>query len=123
MAYVTYRVGVTRHESRRSGTASVEITAYIDRVPETKEPELGRLRTAFKGVWDKSAPIYRRFRVVVRGAGGNRIAYPAVEPVEGSFLVSTHESGIPRDISGKDCGKAGGGGYVVSPAASRRPDR
>ena len=45
MAYLTYRVEITRDESRPSGTASVEITAYIDRVPETNEPEfVGRLR-------------------------------------------------------------------------------
>ena len=45
MAYLTYRVEITRDESRPSGTASIEITAYIDRVPETNEPEFGRLRS------------------------------------------------------------------------------
>src|SRR5438876_8196354 len=49
MAYLTYRVEITRDESRPSGTASVEITAYIDRVPETNEPEFGRLSRAYKG--------------------------------------------------------------------------
>jgi hypothetical protein len=39
MAYLTYCVQITRDESRPSGTAIVEITAYIDRVPETNEPE------------------------------------------------------------------------------------
>ena len=39
MAYLTYRVQITRDESRPSGTPIVEITAYIDRVPETNEPE------------------------------------------------------------------------------------
>ena len=69
MAYLTYRVEITRDESRSSGTASIEITAYIDRVPETNEPEFGRLSRA--GM-EQSAPIHRRFRVVVRGVGGRR---------------------------------------------------
>ena len=76
MAYLTYRVEITRDESRRSGAPSIEITAYIDRVPETNEPEFGRLSRAYKGVWNSRPPIYRRFRVVVRGAGGNRSRLP-----------------------------------------------
>ena len=48
MAYVTY----PRDESRPSGTVSIEITAYIDRVPETDEPEFGGLSRAFKGAWN-----------------------------------------------------------------------
>ena len=52
MAYLTYRVEITRDESRRSGTRSIEITAYVDRVPETNEPEFGRLSRAYKGVWN-----------------------------------------------------------------------
>jgi hypothetical protein len=44
-------VKVTRHESRRPGTASVAITNYIDLIPETNEPELGRLSIGSKGVW------------------------------------------------------------------------
>jgi hypothetical protein len=33
MAYLTYRVEITCDESRASGTASIEITAYFDRLP------------------------------------------------------------------------------------------
>jgi hypothetical protein len=49
MADLTYRVEITRDESRPSGTASIEITGYIDRVPETDEPEFARLSRAYKG--------------------------------------------------------------------------
>ena len=52
MAYLTYRVEITRDESRRSDTPSIEITAYIDRLPETNEPEFGRLSRAYKGLWN-----------------------------------------------------------------------
>ena len=76
MSYLTYRVEITRDESRRSGTRSIEIAAYVDRVPETNEPEFGRLSRAYKGVWNSRPPIYRRFRVVVRGARGNRNRLP-----------------------------------------------
>jgi hypothetical protein len=50
MAHLTYRVEITRDERHRSGTPSVEITAHIDRVPETNEPEFGRLSRAYKGL-------------------------------------------------------------------------
>jgi hypothetical protein len=69
--------------------------------------------------WNSRLQYTGDFESLSEALAAIEVAYPAVEPVEGSFLVSTHESGIPRDISGK----AEGGGYVVSPAASRRPDR
>jgi hypothetical protein len=56
MVYLAYRVEITRDESRASGTATIEITAYIDRVPETNEPEFGRLSRAYKGVWNSRRP-------------------------------------------------------------------
>jgi hypothetical protein len=34
MAHLTCRVEITRDESRPSGTASIEITGYIDRIGE-----------------------------------------------------------------------------------------
>ena len=37
MAYETYRVEITRDETRPSGNVTIEITAYIDRVPETND--------------------------------------------------------------------------------------
>ena len=52
MAYETFRVEVTRDETRASEPVNIEITAYIDRVPETNEPEFGRVSRAYKGVWN-----------------------------------------------------------------------
>jgi hypothetical protein len=52
MAHLTYGVEITADESRPSRTASIEITGYIDRVPETNEPEFARLSRAYKGVWN-----------------------------------------------------------------------
>jgi hypothetical protein len=38
MAYETYRVEITRDETRPAGAVSIEITAYLDRVAETTRP-------------------------------------------------------------------------------------
>jgi hypothetical protein len=72
VAHLTYRVEITRDESRQSGTASIEITAYIDRMPETNEPEFGRLSRAFKGVWNSRLQYTGDFESLSEGVCGNR---------------------------------------------------
>src|SRR5215813_10599234 len=52
MAYETFRVEVTRDETRDDRPVSIEITAYIDRMPETDEASIGRLSRAWRGVWN-----------------------------------------------------------------------
>jgi hypothetical protein len=52
MAYQTFRVEITRDETRDDGTVGIEITAYIDRMPETNEATIGRLSRASRGVWN-----------------------------------------------------------------------
>ncbi len=52
MAYETFRVEVTRDETEPSGGVGIEITVYLDRVPETDAPTRGRLTRASKGVWN-----------------------------------------------------------------------
>ena len=52
MAYENFRVEITRDETRDSGPVSIEITAYIDRVPETDAPTRGMLTRASRGVWN-----------------------------------------------------------------------
>ncbi len=52
MAYETYRVEITRDETRASGAVGIEITAYLDRVPETDAPTRGMLTRASRGVWN-----------------------------------------------------------------------
>ena len=76
MAYETYRVEITRDETRPDGAASIEITAYIDRVPETDAPTLGRLTRASRGVWNSRLQFTGDLRRSPRGAGGDRRAYP-----------------------------------------------
>ena len=57
MAHLTNRVEVTRDESRPSVTPSIEITAYIDRVPETDASEFGRLSRTYKSLSEALAAI------------------------------------------------------------------
>ena len=52
MAYQTFRVEITRDETRAGAEVGVEITAYLDRVPETDLPTRGRLTRAARGVWN-----------------------------------------------------------------------
>jgi hypothetical protein len=52
MAYQTFRVEITRDETRDGGPVGIEITAYIDRMPETNEATIGRLSRAWRGVWN-----------------------------------------------------------------------
>jgi hypothetical protein len=49
---MTYRVEITRDETRRAGGVSVDITAYTDRVPETEPADIGRLVRVPASVWN-----------------------------------------------------------------------
>jgi hypothetical protein len=66
---------------RASGTASIEITAYIDRVPETKEPEFGRLSRAYKGVWKSRLQYTGDFESLSEALAAIETAYPKVEHI------------------------------------------
>ena len=52
MSYLTIRVEITRDEQRAEAPVGVEITAYIDRLPESNEYTRGRLSRVQKGVWN-----------------------------------------------------------------------
>jgi hypothetical protein len=52
MSYLTFRVEVTRDEWKPAEPVTIEITAYIDRVPETGDYSRGMLVRAPKGVWN-----------------------------------------------------------------------
>ena len=52
MSYLTFRVEITRDEWKPEEPVGIEITAYIDRVPETGDYSRGMLTRAPKGVWN-----------------------------------------------------------------------
>jgi hypothetical protein len=52
MSYLTFRVEITRDETRAGGGVEIEITAYIDREPETQDYSRGMLTRAGHTVWN-----------------------------------------------------------------------
>jgi hypothetical protein len=51
MAYETFRVEITRDDTRANEPAVIEITAYFDRMPETNEASVGFLSRVRHEVW------------------------------------------------------------------------
>src|SRR4029077_12584480 len=78
MAYETYRVEVTRDETRAEGAVLVEITAYLDRVPETDMPTRGSLTRAAKGVWNSRLQFTGDFDTLGAALAAIEAAHPAV---------------------------------------------
>lgn len=81
MAYQTFRVEITRDETRAGGPVSVEITAYIDRMPETDEATRGRLSRAWRGVWNSRLQYTGDFATLAEALGAITAAYPEVDRV------------------------------------------
>jgi hypothetical protein len=81
MAYLTFRVEITRDESRASIPPSAEITAYIDREPETDAPEFGRLSRAYKGVWNSRLQYTGDFAALGEALTAIAAAYPELAQI------------------------------------------
>ena len=76
MAYETYRVEVTRDETRAGGAVTIEITAYLDRLPETDVPTRGILTRAAKGVWNSRLQFTGDFERLAEALAAIEAAYP-----------------------------------------------
>jgi len=76
MAYQTFRVEVTRDETRAAGPVNIEITAYIDRMPETDEATVGRLSRAWRGVWNSRLQYTGDFATLAEALAAITAAYP-----------------------------------------------
>jgi len=81
MAYLTYRGEITRDESRASATASIEIAACIDRIPETNEAEFDRLSRAFKRVSYSRLQYTGDFESLSEALAAIETTYPEVEQI------------------------------------------
>lgn len=81
MAYQTFRVEVTRDETRDGGAASIEITAYIDRMPETNEATVGRLSRAQRGVWTSRLQYTGDFDTLAQALAAIMAAYPEADRI------------------------------------------
>src|SRR5712692_1382858 len=81
MAYETYRVEATRDETSAAGAVSIEITAYIDREPETDAPTRGMLTRASRGVWNTRLQFTGDFRTLGEALTAIAAAFPAAERI------------------------------------------
>lgn len=81
MAYQTFRVEITRDETRDGGPVSIEITAYIDRMPETNEATIGRLSRALRGVWNSRLQYTGDFETLAEALAAITAAYPGTDRI------------------------------------------
>ena len=81
MAYQTFRVEITRDETRAAEPISIEITAYIDRMPETNEATIGRLSRARRGVWNSRLQYTGDFDTLAGALAAITAAYPEVDRI------------------------------------------
>ena len=81
MAYETFRVEITRDETREPGPVNIEITAYIDRVPETNEAPIGRLAWSWRGVWNSRVHYTGDFDTLAEALTAITAAYPEAQRI------------------------------------------
>jgi hypothetical protein len=79
MAYQTFRVEITRDETRDGGPVGIEITAYIDRMPETNEATVGRLSRAQRGVWRSRLQYTGDFDTLAEALAAIAAGYPEAD--------------------------------------------
>jgi len=81
MAYQTFRVEITRDETRDGEPVGIEITAYIDRMPETNEATIGRLSRARRGVWNSRLQYTGDFDTLAEALAAINAAYPEADHI------------------------------------------
>ena len=81
MAYQIFRVEITRDETRAAEPVSIEITAYIDRMPETDEATVGRLSGASRGVWNSRLQYTGDFETLADALAAIMAAYPEADRI------------------------------------------
>jgi hypothetical protein len=110
MSYLTFRVEITRDEWQPAAPVGIEITAYIDRVPETDAPTRGMLTRASRGVWNSRLQFTGDFETLAEALAAIAAAYPDAErircyeytvddeyPVEVAPLVRSGDKWRPGD--------------------------
>jgi hypothetical protein len=81
MAYQTFRVEITRDETRDDGPVGIEITAFIDRMPDTNEATLGRLSRVWRGVWNSRLQYAGDFDSLAEALAAVMAAYPRADRI------------------------------------------
>lgn len=78
MSYQTFRVEITRDETIAAGGVGVEITAYLDRVPETGDYSRGMLTRVPKGVWNSRLQFTGDFEDLGEALAAIGAAHPEI---------------------------------------------
>jgi hypothetical protein len=81
MSYETFRVEIIRDETVASGGVSIEITGYIDRVPETNDYSVGMLTRVPKGVWNSRLQFAGDFETLGGALAAIGTAYPDTDRI------------------------------------------
>lgn len=97
MSYETYRVEVTRDETVATGGVGIEITAYLDRVPETDMPTRGRLTRAARGVWNSRLQFTGDFEGLREALAAIDAAYPEAHRIR--CYEYTVDDEYPREVA------------------------
>lgn len=97
MSYETFRVEVTRDETRADAAVGVEITAYLDRAPETDAPTRGMLTRAAKGVWNSRLQFTGDFDTLGAALAAIGAACPDVERIR--CYEYTVDDEYPREVA------------------------
>jgi hypothetical protein len=97
MSYLTFRVEITRDEWQADAPVGIEITAYIDRVPETDAPTCGMLTRASKGVWNSRLQFTGDFNGLPEALAAIDAAYPAATRIR--CYEYTVDDEFPREAA------------------------
>src|SRR6266851_7996932 len=97
MAYETFRVEITRDETRADGAVGVELTAYLDRVPETDAPTRGMLTRASRGVWNSRLQFTGDFDTLTEALAAIAAAHPEVAQIR--CYEYTVDDEYPREVA------------------------
>ena len=81
MSYETFRVEITRDETVADGGVSIEIVAYIDRVPETHDYSTGMLTRVPKGVWNSRLQFAGDFETLGEALAAIGAAYADIHRI------------------------------------------
>ena len=95
MAYETYRVEVTRDETQPEGGIGIEITAYIDRMPETHDYTVGMLTRAPRGVWNSRLAFAGDFSSLSEALEAIGSAFPEIDRIRCYEYTVDNEFPVP----------------------------
>src|SRR3984893_13709753 len=95
MAYQTFRVEITRDETCDDDPVGIEITAYIDRMPETNEATVGRLSRAWRGVWNSRLQYTGDFETLAEALVAIMAAYPEAD------RIRCYEYSVENEFAGE----------------------